>query len=140
MIITKMAEKHVSQIALLEKECFMTPWSEKSIREEIFMENAVFLVAEENDKVLGYGGMHLILGEGYIANIAVFKEHRNKGIGKQITNSLIELCEVSTSLEVRISNEPAIKLYESLGFVSQGIRKGYYEKPREDAIIYTKFN
>ncbi len=131
--------EHVSQIAELENTCFSTPWSEKSLIEELTNENARFFVASEQDEVLGYGGMHLVFGEGFVTNIAVFPKHRRKSVATQICKKLISLCEISISLEVRESNEKAINLYKNLGFEKVGIRKNFYQNPNENGVIYTKF-
>ncbi len=132
-----MTEEHISEIAKLERECFSSPWSENSLTSEINNKLAKFLVAIESEEVLGYGGMHLVGGEGFITNIAVFKKHRNKGVALNICKELISSCSYSISLEVRQSNTVAIKLYEKLGFKKVGQRKNFYEIPTEDAYIYT---
>ncbi len=112
MNIEIMRFEHVAQIAKLENICFSSPWSEKSLIEELENKNARFFVVTNGDKVLGYGGMHLVLGEGFVTNIAVFPSHRNKGIAKMICKKLIEICSISVSLEVRESNKNAINLYK----------------------------
>lgn len=131
--------EHVAQIAELEKLCFSTPWSEKALIEEIENENARFFVAVNETEVLAYGGMHLVLGEGFVTNIAVSPKHRRKDIAKTICEKLISLCDTSLSLEVRQSNEKAINLYKKLGFEEVGKRKNFYQNPSEDGLIYTKF-
>ena len=81
MQIVSMTAEHVSRLAELEKLCFSEPWSEKSLTEEIDNPAACFLVAMQQDEVLGYGGMHTVLGESYVDNIAVFPEFRGYGSG-----------------------------------------------------------
>ena len=140
--IITMTSEHISRIALLEKECFSSPWSEKSLSEELNNINSHFLVAV-SDEVLGYIGVQEICGEAYITNIAVFDKHRKKGIGRCLLCSAVEDaklrgCEFIT-LEVRESNESAIFLYESEGFEIAGVRKKFYTDPIENGIIYTKY-
>lgn len=142
--IVKMEEEHVTAVALLEKECFSLPWSEITLSNAIKRDGDVFLVAISPDgEVLGYGGMQCILDECDITNIAVFSKYRRNGIANAILNSLTETAKDKGSefitLEVRASNEVAVSLYKSHGFEKVGIRRGYYEKPREDAILMTLF-
>lgn len=132
-----MEEKHVKEVATLEKQCFSSAWSEKALREELQQENAKLLVIEENEKVLAYGGVQIVFGEGFVTNIAVFENQRGKGLGKLITKALIDLCEISISLEVRESNKIAISMYENLEFKKVGERKNFYTNPQENALIYT---
>jgi len=123
----------------LEAQCFSLPWSEKSF--EDFFKNgcSVCLVAENDGKVLGYVGMNLILGEGEITNLAVSKDHRRKGIGEALINALCRwdgLCRLL--LDVRLSNTAAQNLYKKCGFFEDGIRRGFYSKPREDAVLMSR--
>ena len=128
-------------LAELEKLCFSEPWSEKSLTEEIDNPAACFLVAMQQDEVLGYGGMHTVLGESYVDNIAVFPEFRGHGVGRTLMAALIEKARenggVFITLEVRTSNLPAIAMYRSLGFTEAGVRRNFYTEPREDALIFT---
>ncbi len=140
--IISMTREHISQIALLEKECFSTPWSEFVLLEELSNENSHFLVAN-SDKVLGYIGVQEICGEAYITNIAVFEEYRKLGVGRKLLKTAIDNaksrnCDFIT-LEVRESNKSAISLYESENFEVAGIRKNFYSNPIENGIIYTKY-
>ena len=140
--IVEMTSEHISQIALLEKECFSSPWSENSLSEELNNESSHFIVAV-SDNVLGYIGVQEICGEAYITNIAVFKEYRKSGIGRNLLKSAIDgavlrNCEFIT-LEVRESNKSAISLYESEGFEIAGKRKNFYSEPTENGIIFTKY-
>lgn len=127
-------------IAVIEKHCFKTPWTDEQIRSS---DNTVFFLAKEENKPIGYAGMYTVLDEGYVTNIGVMPLHRRKGIGKKLLESLIEFSNDSNlaflSLEVRPSNLPAIKLYESFGFVSEGLRKNFYSNPREDGLIMTRY-
>ena len=140
--IVEMTSEHISEIALLEKGCFSSPWSENSLSEELNNESSHFIVAV-SDNVLGYIGVQEICGEAYITNIAVFKEYRRSGIGRNLLKSAIDgavsrNCEFIT-LEVRESNKSAISLYESEGFEIAGKRKNFYSEPTENGIIFTKY-
>ena len=141
MKVIPMTAAHTVRLAELEKLCFSEPWSEKALLEEIDNPAAHFVVVAEEDEVLGYGGMHTVLGESYIDNIAVFPEYRGRGAGRAVTQALIDKAKendgVFITLEVRASNTPAITLYESLGFENVGVRKRFYTNPDEDAVIMT---
>lgn len=143
--IISMREEHVKDVAELEKECFSLPWSENTLLNAIKRENDVFLVAVNNDnEVLGYGGMQCVLDECDITNIAVFEKHRRNGIANALLTALINKAKEKNAafitLEVRESNEAAIALYKSFNFEKVGRRRGYYEKPREDAVLMTLKN
>ena len=120
---------------------FKLPWSMESIKSEIDNPSAKYIVAKdmESNKVLGFIGIWIILDEGDITNIAVHPEFRNLGIGEKLLSSMIELCDSLNcniiNLEVRSSNLPAISLYKKLNFLEVGLRKGYYEDNKEDAIL-----
>lgn len=141
-VITEMYAEHIFRIALLEKECFSSPWSEKAILDELNNDNSHFLVAYSED-VLGYIGVQEICGEAYITNVAVFEKYRNHGIGRKLLRKAVEGAEKRScefiSLEVRESNKPAVRLYESEGFEIAGMRKNFYTNPTENGIIYTKY-
>ena len=142
MIITKMTECHVPQIAELEKLCFHDPWSQNSIASEVNNKLSLWLVAVEDELVVGYVGSQTVLGETDMMNIAVHPEFRKKGIATAlITQLIIYLSQQgshSLMLEVRASNDPAISVYKRLDFVEVGRRRNYYRNPREDALILRK--
>ena len=132
-----------AQIAQLEKLCFSEPWSERQLLETMEDPKGVLYVAVQDDdgQVLGYAGLHNIVGEGYVDNIAVFPQFRAQGIGEALTRALVEYMRCASleflTLEVRASNLPAISLYEKLGFRQEGRRKNFYRHPTEDARIMT---
>ena len=142
MTVIRMKEAHIPQIAQLETVCFSEPWSENALRDTLEDPKAVFFAAVEEDTVLGYAGMHDIIGEGYVDNIAVFPEHRGKGIGEALTTALIDYSRNAgldfLSLEVRAGNVPAVSLYQKLGMKEEGRRKNFYRHPTEDALIMTR--
>ena len=137
-----MQDRHVTQVAELEKMCFSTPWSEQSIASELQNDLAVWMVALHDDVVVGYVGSQTVWGETDMMNIAVHPGWRRRGIAEILIEQLIvELKRRgsnSLSLEVRLSNEPAIALYRKLGFRQVGCRPNYYRNPKEDALILRK--
>lgn len=143
VIIRKMVIDDIDQVMEVEKNSFTTPWSKEAFSMEITKNIlARYLVAELEGKIVGYGGLWLIIDEGHITNIAVDKKYRNRGIGSLILEGLINICREwntkAMTLEVRKSNEEAKNLYKKYGFIEYGIRPGYYADDKEDAIIMWK--
>ena len=142
MMITKMTQCHVSQIADLEKICFNDPWSENSIASELDNRLSHWLVALDDEKVVGYVGSQTVLGETDMMNIAVHPAYRKQGIATELIEALIQVLKErgshSLMLEVRESNASARNLYDKLGFVQVGRRPNYYTKPKEAALILRK--
>lgn len=140
--ILSMTRAHVPQVAELEKRCFSAPWSENSIASELKNELAIWLVAAEGDRVLGYVGSQTVFPETDMMNIAVLPECRREGIAEVLVDALVmelkRIGSTSLTLEVRASNAPAIALYEKKGFREVGRRRNYYRNPREDALILRK--
>lgn len=138
-----MNKSHIDGIMEIEKDSFAIPWSRASVEKELSNNLAIYVVAVENEKVMGYGGMWHVVNEGHITNIAVHKDYRRKGIGNIIVNKLIEIAEkkemIGLTLEVRKSNVPALELYRKNGFKLEGIRPEYYEDNKEDAYIMWKY-
>lgn len=143
LVIEKMTEAHIEEIARLEKECFSSPWSEAGLKMELDNSFARFFVAFSENKLAGYMGAHNVLGEVFVTNIAVFKDFRRQGVAQGLIENLLETAKNENAefvtLEVRKSNFPAISLYEKTGFEKVGERKNFYEKPIEDAILMTYF-
>jgi len=139
MLIRRMEETDLEEVCAIERDSFSEPWSRASFLDSISNENNLFLVAAVDGAVAGYCGCYTVAWEGYICNVAVSKNFRRQGIGYKMLNELIMRAEdrgiFSLTLEVRVSNLPAINLYKKLGFVEAGIRKDFYTKPVEDAII-----
>ena len=125
----------------MEQQIFSQPWSCQGFLDALASETVIFLVAESEEKLLGYCGMYCAMDEGEITNVAVDSRNRRMGIGKRLMKQLLWEAKAAgirtVILEVRPSNEAAIRLYESFGFTVQGIRKGFYEKPKEDGYIMT---
>lgn len=138
-----MQERHLTDLAELEQLCFSQPWSREGLAAELNEPTACFLVAEQGGQVAGYAGMHCVLDEAYIANVAVHPNFRRRGIATVLLAEL-EVCAKQrgaefVSLEVRASNAGAIALYESCGYETVGVRRGMYEQPKEDGLILTKY-
>ena len=140
--LVPMDRSHIPQIAALERECFSTPWTENMLEDALFDSQASFIVAEAEDgSILGYAGLHVIVDEGYIDNIAVEEAARRHGVASALLDVYCRFGAVNLAfltLEVRKSNAPAIALYEKFGFQQAGLRPGYYQHPREDAVIMTR--
>ncbi len=136
---------HLEGAAALEKMCFSSPWSAQSL--ELLTNDGIgvgYLLQAGGSPaaeaaVIAYGGMLITVDEGQITNIAVHPEHRREGLGYAIVQALLRHAKdsrlESVSLEVRVSNTAAIELYRKVGFVEAGRRKGFYQKPTEDALV-----
>ena len=142
MNLRKMQPEDLPQVCAIEKDNFSLPWSEKSFLESMERDDTVFLVACEGEEIAGYIGCYCIAGTGEITNVAVKASYRRKGLGGLLLEKLYEegaaLDVQEYFLEVRESNEAAIGLYLRQSFVKEGIRKNFYEKPRENAVIMWK--
>lgn len=140
--ITKMQKEHIAQIAELETLCFSLPWDAASFESELENPLSDWLVALEGETLAAYVGAQTAGGESDIMNVAVAPSFRRRGIARELMLAMeCTLRERNTeaiSLEVRESNLPAIRLYESLGFCRVGLRPNYYFKPKENALIYRK--
>ena len=137
-----MDNRHVAQVAALEEQCFSDPWSESSVASELSNPLSAWLVAMDGDALAGYVGSQSVMGESDMMNIAVDAHYRRQGIAQALVEALVaqlrEKGNHSLTLEVRISNQPAIALYEKLGFAQVGKRPNYYRNPKEDALILRK--
>ena len=139
LVIRLMTEADIEAVSRIEEECFSMPWKPDDFREMIARDNMTYVVAEVDKTIIGGAGLRCIVGDGEVTNVALTKAYRGKGYSKPMLLELIKQgdelgCDAYT-LEVRVSNEPAIRLYKSLGFEEAGIRPGFYEKPKEDALI-----
>ena len=143
LVIAPIRREDAAELAALERECFSDPWSEESLLYEVENEAAEFLCARIDGELAGYIGLHHVLDEGYIANIAVSGKFRRRGVASALLDRIFQTAQrlglAFLSLEVRASNMPAQALYRKYGFEQAGVRRGYYEKPREDALIMTRW-
>lgn len=139
LTIEMMTSKDIDGVFEVEKNCFEHHWSKESFKKELINENARYLVAKLDRKIVGYVGIWLILDEGHITNVAVHNDYRGQKIGDKLVQALVNLCKEnninSMTLEVRVSNIVAQNLYKKYGFKLAGIRKEYYSDNKEDAMI-----
>ncbi|WP_291648663.1 ribosomal protein S18-alanine N-acetyltransferase [Clostridium sp.] len=140
-----MTEKDIDGVFEVTNLCFSMPWSKSSITGELNNPLAKYIVAKnlESNSIVGFVGAWIVVGEADITNIAVHPNYRKLGIGSKLLSSLIVLCEDLNcsliNLDVRVSNISAQNLYKKFSFIENGLRKGYYEDNKEDAILMTYF-
>jgi ribosomal-protein-alanine N-acetyltransferase len=135
-----MREEDIDQVIEVEHASFTTPWSREAFFNEIHNNKfAVYIVLEENDKIIGYCGTWIVIDEAHVTNIAILPEYRGKNLGEALLGNLIstarEMGARSMTLEVRVTNHVAQSLYRKFGFQNGGIRKNYYSDNQEDALI-----
>lgn len=125
-------------MAQIERAVFSRPWSRQAFAQSM-QHDTLFVVAIKGEAVIGYCGMYCSFGEGEITNVAVIPGEQGAGIGRKMMEYLLaQARDAGISrivLEVRVSNERAIHLYEGLGFCSCGIRRNFYDMPREDGMV-----
>lgn len=135
--------EQIDGIAAIEAECFSDPWSRETIAGQLSGPNHVFLTAVDENAVVGYVGLMYVLDEGYISNVAVTQSYRRRSIADRLITELVDRAKPLglsfLTLEVRQSNAPAKALYAKHGFLPVGIRKNYYVKPKEDAVLMTLY-
>lgn len=140
MKVERMLPAHLEQVKALLDTCFgESAWSMDALRSQLEKTDSRCLVAVEDEKIVGFLAFEQILGEGSIVEVAVHPDRRRQGIARKLIRSTLHnnfLKEIY--LEVRASNTPAIGLYQSLGFERIGVRKGYYDHPKEDGIMMKK--
>lgn len=139
LILKKLDLEDINGLHTVSSLSLKESWSLDAIKKELSNRFARYIVCKEDNKVVGFAGAWLIASEGQITNIAVHPDYRGKGVGKKLMKSLISSLKeedcIAITLEVRESNEIAKNLYKSFGFVSEGIRKNFYEDNKEDANI-----
>lgn len=142
LIIEKMKKEDLDQVIKIEEKSFSDPWNKSFFSQDIDNEYALPLVARADDNVVGYICLWKILDEIQISNIAVSPEYRRRGIGEKMMEKTLNLAAKKDfrriSLDVRVSNLPAVSLYKKFGFTQAGRRKNYYRSPPEDALILEK--
>jgi len=141
VMIYKAKKEDVSAIHDIEKKCFSNPWTFNMLYSDI-VNNVIteyFVARDKCGNTVGFSGMYMVVSEAHITNIAVLSEKRNKGIACRLVSAMIKQAERAkcegVTLEVRVSNEAAINLYQKFGFKIEGIRKAYYTDNGEDAYI-----
>lgn len=137
--IRRLQESDVEAIAGIEADSFSMPWSSQDFTDLLKRDYCTYLVAEIDGVLVGSCGMTVLCQEGNIDNVVVAPAFRGRGVAQRMLQELLSIGEAdgveAFTLEVRVGNAPAIHVYEKLGFVSEGIRPGFYEKPVEDAMI-----
>lgn len=138
-LIRLMETRDLDEILEVEMSCFKTPWTRHMFEDELYNSNAYYFVVNVNEKIVGYVGFWKIIDEAHITNVAIHEDYRRLGYGRALITAMLnkvkELKIIAVTLEVRVSNLDAISLYESFGFVSSGVRRGYYSDNNEDALI-----
>lgn len=142
LIIRRLEQSDIEPLSKIEEAAFSMPWSPQDFADLLKRDYCLYLVAEVNGRVAGSAGMTDICHEGSIDNVVVAEEYRGQGIAQKLLEELFKIGEgrgiQAYTLEVRVSNQIAIHIYEKAGFVSEGIRPRFYEKPTEDALIMWK--
>lgn len=135
----QLREEWIPTIAAVEKTVHSAPWSEQGFRNEITNPHSIFRVAFLGDNIVGYGGVWTVVDEAHVTNVVVHPDFRRQRIGHHLMVELLRESQARgmtcSTLEVRVSNDAAIALYENLGYAPTAIRKGYYPDNREDALI-----
>ena len=142
LLIREMKADDVEIVSKIESEVFSMPWSAKDFLEMVEADYAYYYVAELDGEIPGCCGIRNIAGDGEITNVVVAPSYRRRGIALKMMEYMLEEAVKAgigdCTLEVRVSNQPAIRLYERLGFKGEGIRPHFYDKPDEDALIMWK--
>ena len=137
--LAPLTPEYIPAIVEIEVVVNGAPWSEQAFHNELTNGQSIFRVALENGAVVGYGGIWMCIDEAHVTTLATHPDHRRKGVGRRLMVDLLQeskkLGMACSTLEVRKSNEAAIKLYEKLGYQSVSVRKGYYPDNKEDAVI-----
>jgi len=137
-----MSKEDLDAVCRMEEKIFSMPWSRNAYEKALCDENILYVVAKDGDRVVGSCGVRNILSEGEITNVMIDEPYR----GRSISHSMLtELLNLGTGmgirqffLEVRCSNEPAIRLYRKCGFEVEGVRRNLYERPAEDGFVMWK--
>lgn len=139
LIIRELRDADVEPLAAIEEASFSMPWSAQDFRDLLSREYCLYVVAEVDGEVAGCAGLTNSCNEGNIDNVVVTERFRGQGVAQKLLAELIARGEAqgieAFTLEVRVSNAVAMHVYEKAGFVSEGIRPRFYEKPTEDAAI-----
>ncbi|SDN50655.1 ribosomal protein S18-alanine N-acetyltransferase [Bacillus sp. OK048] len=135
-----MNEEDIDQILEVEHASFTTPWSREAFYNEIYNNKfAVYIVLEEDHKIIGYCGAWIVIDETHVTNIAILPSYRGKKLGEALLGKMMSVAKDmgarSMTLEVRVTNQVAQSLYRKFGFQNGGIRKNYYSDNQEDALV-----
>lgn len=139
LVAAPLEEEDILAVHEIEQSTFSVPWSEDAFRSSLERSDAHFLTIKKDGEILGYGGFLMACDEAEIMNIAVKEGYRGQGLGHRLMEELISCGErlgvELFVLEARVSNRRAIQLYQDMGFTVQGIRRGFYARPTEDAAV-----
>lgn len=140
IIFRLMREEDIDQVVEIEKASFTTPWSQEAFYNEMNHNKfAVYIVIEQNSKLIGYCGVWIVVDEAHVTNVAILPEYRGKKLGEALMRKLMSIAKdrgaISMTLEVRVTNYIAQSLYRKLGFQDGAIRKKYYTDNQEDALV-----
>ncbi|PAE22795.1 MULTISPECIES: ribosomal protein S18-alanine N-acetyltransferase [Bacillaceae] len=135
-----MNEEDIDDVLEIEHKSFATPWSREAFFNELTHNQfALYVVLEEENKVIGYCGAWIVVDEAHITNVALLPEYRGRKLGEALMRQLMEVASekgvITMTLEVRVSNFTAQSLYRKLGFQNGAIRKNYYTDNQEDALV-----
>jgi ribosomal-protein-alanine N-acetyltransferase len=137
ILIRPLIEADLPSILRIEKATYPTPWTEGIFRDELAAPGRIYLAAEEDEEVVGYSGLMVILPEAHVTSVTVDPARRGSRIG---TSLMLRICQEalaaganSLTLEVRVSNRNAQSLYERFGMAPVGVRRRYYKD--EDALV-----
>ncbi len=134
----------LDRVEQIEKECYGLPWSRAMFAGELIKSSSICLGAFRLERVIGYLIVSLFVDDWHIMNLAVDPAWRRRGVAGRLLNDFLARSaggrERGYTLEVRKSNEAAIRLYEQFGFNARGIRRGYYLDDQEDALIMWRAN
>ncbi|MBE5866894.1 MAG: ribosomal-protein-alanine N-acetyltransferase [Lachnospiraceae bacterium] len=129
----------VAELVEMERTIFSVPWSEQQFIDLLKRDYCLYMVAQKEEKIVAFAGLTILVDEGDVDKVMVAESCRGQGIAEKMMQELLTEARrrgvKEFTLEVRVGNTPAIRLYEKLGFVSEGIRPRFYDKPVEDAMI-----
>lgn len=138
----RLSSIHLPTLLSIEEEAYPDPWTLGMFRQELTNDGSQFFVAFRDSTVAGYGGFWLVLDEAHITKVTVVQAYRGTGLGREVMEFLLRHASIlganTVRLEVREQNTVARALYRSLGFAEIGLRKGYYARTNETAVVMGK--
>jgi ribosomal-protein-alanine N-acetyltransferase len=139
----RLCRDHIERLLVLEQESYRDPWTPGMFFQELTTGSSHFFVVQRDEEIIGYGGFWMLLDEAHITKITIAEPFRKQGLGSELLDFLIGRARVlgakAVRLEVRTSNEAARRLYYGHGFEDVGVRKGYYARSGEDALVMVKY-
>jgi [ribosomal protein S18]-alanine N-acetyltransferase len=138
--ITGMGQDDLTEVMELEREIFSRPWTEELFLDELNRDYSFILLAREpSGFLIGFICFWMLIDEMHILNLGVRTRYRRLNVASRLVREGLQFCHErgaqAATLEVRQKNEAAISLYKSMGFKEAGLRKNYYESPRDNAVI-----